>query len=104
MASLSAHEGCTMFPRGLPMKVPLTVLLLIAIAVPLVAEDTQTAKPNPDQTREELTRISQELLEAVAPGNKAPWERYLAPELLTLDENGKVLTKAQILEEFGPLP
>lgn len=86
------------------MKVPLTVLLLIAIAVPLVAEDTQTAKPNPDQTREELTRISQELLDAVAPGNKAPWERYLAPEFLMLDENGKVLTKAQILEEFGPLP
>jgi ketosteroid isomerase-like protein len=86
------------------MKVLLPIALLIAVAIPLVADDPQTAKPNPDQTREELTRISQELLDAVAPGNKAPWERHLAPEFVMMDENGKVLTKAQILEEFGPLP
>lgn len=48
--------------------------------------------------------MTQELLDAVAPGNKAVWDRYLAPECIYAAEDGRTLTKAQLLEELSPLP
>lgn len=46
----------------------------------------------------------QELLDAVAPGDKGVWDRYLAPEHLYAAEDGRTLTKAQLLEELSFLP
>lgn len=65
-----------------------------------------TAGPSPtDRGLEtELRRMSQELLDAVAPGHTAPWERYLDERFVHLDENGVVSSKAELLKEFGPLP
>lgn len=48
--------------------------------------------------------MTQELLDAMAPGDKAVWDRYLAPECLYAAEDGRTLTKAQLLEELSPLP
>jgi hypothetical protein len=59
--------------------------------------------PNKD-LEAELRRMSQELLDAVAPGETAVWERYLDERFVHLDENGVVRTKAELLKEFGPLP
>lgn len=47
---------------------------------------------------------TQELLDAVAPGNKAVWEKYLAQESIYTDEEGRVLTRRQLLDELKPLP
>ena len=44
------------------------------------------------------------MLDAIAPGNKAVWERYLADDCIYSDENGRTLNKAQLLEDLRPLP
>jgi Domain of unknown function (DUF4440) len=46
----------------------------------------------------------QEMLDAVAPGNVAVWQRYLHERLIHVDENGTVRTKQELLAEFTPLP
>ena len=67
---------------------------------------TQTApvSKETDTTAETLKAISQELMDAVAPGKKAVWERYLSEDCLYVDENGGVSTKSELLKDFGPLP
>jgi Domain of unknown function (DUF4440) len=40
----------------------------------------------------------------VAPGDKAPWDRYLDADVIYSDENGIVSTKAQLLDQLTPLP
>jgi ketosteroid isomerase-like protein len=52
----------------------------------------------------ELRALTQELLDAVAPGRVEVWERILAEDLVHLDENGVVRDKAALLAEIRPLP
>lgn len=52
----------------------------------------------------ELKRRTQELLDAIARGDKTVWDRYLAEDSLYSDEEGRVLTKAELLRELNPLP
>ena len=52
----------------------------------------------------QLKRATQELLDAIAPGDVAVWQKYLAEECLYTDEEGHVKTKAVLLQEFKPLP
>lgn len=57
-----------------------------------------------DSTTAELVRISQALMDAVAPGDTATWNRWLAADGLFTDENGRTRTRAEVLAELGPLP
>jgi hypothetical protein len=52
----------------------------------------------------ELRRITQELLDAVAPGRADVWRRYLHERVIHVDENGTVRTKEELLKELTPLP
>jgi regulator of sigma D len=76
---------------------PFCLLLGLAIA------GSAAAKSREDPTQE-LRRICQELLDAVAPGDVPVWKKYLDDRLLRVDENGKVQTKDQLLAELTPLP
>ncbi|HEY7643340.1 MAG TPA: nuclear transport factor 2 family protein [Steroidobacteraceae bacterium] len=58
----------------------------------------------PSATETELRKITQEMLDAVAPGNADVWRRYLHERVLRVDENGKVQSKEELLKEFAPLP
>ena len=51
-----------------------------------------------------LKRATQELLDAIAPGDKAVWERYLAEGSIYTDEEGRVLAKDELIKELTPLP
>lgn len=53
---------------------------------------------------EQLKRATQEMLDAIAPGNKSVWERYLADGSIYVDEEGRVLTKSELIKELSPLP
>jgi hypothetical protein len=46
----------------------------------------------------------QELLDAIAPGKKDVWEKYLAEGSIYADEEERVLTKDELLKELNPLP
>jgi ketosteroid isomerase-like protein len=51
----------------------------------------------------QLRRDTQALLDAIAPGDTAVWDKFLDPAVLQIDENDVVRGKAQILAELKPL-
>ena len=78
----------------------LAALAALSALVPAPA----LAEPAPAEVVAELRGITQQLLDAVAPGNAAIWDRYLDPDLVHVDENGAIQTKAELLRELTPLP
>jgi hypothetical protein len=69
----------------------------IALAAPVRAADDPALKV-------ELQAKTQALLDAVASGNKAPWDSATDPSLIYVTENNEVLTKAALLDQTTPLP
>jgi len=59
---------------------------------------------DPAAVEAELKGLTQELLDAVAPGRVEVWERILDEELVHVDENGVVRDKTALLAEVRPLP
>ncbi len=55
-------------------------------------------------TQEELARRTQELFDAVAPGDKTPWNKYIAEDALYFDEKGRNMNKAALVADIAPLP
>lgn len=51
-----------------------------------------------------LQRQAQELLDALAPGERAVWDRYLDARALYTTEEGTVLSKSEMLEQMRGLP
>src|ERR1044071_8802860 len=85
----------------------LTVVLLtplrFAAATPEGAGQRRegTSAASDAETEKELVRIIQSLMDAVAVGDKAVWERHVADDLIDTDENWRVLTKREVLADFG---
>ncbi|HMG04905.1 MAG TPA: hypothetical protein VK581_05550, partial [Chthoniobacterales bacterium] len=48
-------------------------------------------------TQEELVRRTQELFDAVVPGNKEPWKKYYADDCLFADEKGRQMDKTKLV-------
>jgi hypothetical protein len=63
-----------------------------------------SAGPNPASVQKQLHSQHQALLDAIAPGDKAVWERLLAQDAIYVDENGTVMNRAQFLAALKPLP
>lgn len=59
--------------------------------------DTGTLRPD-------ILRKTQELFDAVAPGNKEPWRRYVADDVIYFDEQGHDFDKKALLASIEPLP
>ncbi|HKD81461.1 MAG TPA: DUF4440 domain-containing protein [Candidatus Angelobacter sp.] len=55
-------------------------------------------------TQDELVRNTQELFDAVAVGNKVPFEKYYADDVLFSDEKGRNMDKTALLKDVSPLP
>src|SRR6266487_4047130 len=49
-------------------------------------------------TQDELVHRTQELYNAIVPGNQAPWKKYFA------DEKGRVLDKSKLIADINPMP
>ena len=77
------------------LVLPLTAMIWL---VQLQASDASRAVEG------DLRQRTQELLDAVAPGNADVWRRLLHDRMIHIDENGVVRTKEQLLAEFQPLP
>ncbi len=55
-------------------------------------------------TQDELVRRTQELFDAVAAGDKAPWQKCYADDCIFHDEKGRSLDKAKLIADIEPLP
>jgi hypothetical protein len=69
---------------------------LLLAAWPALAADQPSAE-------NELRRDTQALLDALAPGDVAVWDRLLDDRAIQVDENDVVRTRPQILAELKPL-
>jgi hypothetical protein len=72
------------------------IALALLVVSPCQASDTEPAAW--------FQATTQELYDAVAPGDKGPWDRVLAEDCAITTEDGEVLTKTQFLQELRPLP
>jgi hypothetical protein len=55
-------------------------------------------------TQEELVRRTQELYDAIVPGNQAPWQKYFADDCIFSDEKGRTFDKPKLVADIAPLP
>ena len=55
-------------------------------------------------TQDELVRRTQELYDAIVPGNQAPWKKYFAEDCIFADEKGRVLDKPKLIADINPMP
>ena len=74
------------------------LLILLAVVVGFRTPSQGTI------TQEELVRNTQELLDAVAAGNQAPFKKYYADDALFSDEKGRSMDKIALLKDIQPLP
>ena len=86
-----------------------SIAIVIAVALASLsghAQNTNGSAGNDaaNATVEQLKRATQELLDAIAPGDVAVWQRYLAEDCIYTDEEGNVKTKQDLLKELKPLP
>src|SRR5437773_585028 len=58
----------------------------------------------PAITQNELVRRTQELFDAVVPGDQNPWKKYYAEDCLYHDEKGRSLHKTKLVADITPLP
>src|SRR5262249_51940880 len=76
----------------------------LVVVLQLAAVSAPAQPPAPGGLDGELRRMTQELMDAIAPGNTAVWRRYLHEKMVDLDENGSVRNKEALLRELTPLP
>ncbi len=62
------------------------------------------AVAEPAITQDQLVRRTQELYDAVVPGDQTPWKKYYADDCLFHDEKGRSLDKAKLIEDVSPMP
>ncbi|MEX0643950.1 MAG: nuclear transport factor 2 family protein [Parvularculaceae bacterium] len=74
------------------------------IAVSMMACACARDRIDPVRAESELKMITQEMLDAIAPGRVDVWEKFLDDGLIHVDETGAVRTKAELIAELAPLP
>jgi hypothetical protein len=55
-------------------------------------------------TQEELVRRTQELYDAIVPGDQAPWKKYFADDCIFSDEKGRTFDKPKLIADITALP
>lgn len=81
------------------------MFIILAVFFGLLHVQADAAAQNSrEAVVEQLKRAMQELLDAIAPGDVAVWQKYLADGCIYTDEEGNVMTKEALLKELKPLP
>jgi len=79
--------------------------LLLLFAFAALSVTTIFVSANSGKSIEtELVRNTQELFDAVAGGNQAPWQKYFADDCMYFDEKGRSMDKAALVKDITPLP
>jgi len=73
-------------------------LVLLTITAHAVPTDTQKI------TQEELVRRTQEIWDATAIGDPAPWKQHFAEDAMYFDEKGRSMDKPALIADVAPLP
>lgn len=84
------------------VKVSAAVLILATVTCARSGSEG-SARQSPRDAETELRHDTQMLLDAIAPGDTAVWNRLLDSSVVLVDENDVVRSKARILAELKPL-
>src|SRR2546429_10028021 len=76
----------------------IVLILLCGLNVGSAAERDATITEN------ELVRRTQELYDAVVPGNQVPWKKYFANDCIFADEKGRTMDKTKLVADITPMP
>jgi hypothetical protein len=79
-------------------------ILLTSLSLALASAADVRIQAQPADLVATFQALEQSLMDAVAPGDKTPWDRVMAPDCVMTDEEGRVLNKRDFLEALGPLP
>jgi hypothetical protein len=80
------------------------IFMLVVLGFTLLLTNGCRLTRQPAITENELVRHTQELMDAVVPGNRTPWEKYFAGDAMYFDEKGRSMDKAALLGDLSPLP
>ncbi|MGI9114328.1 MAG: DUF4440 domain-containing protein [Chthoniobacterales bacterium] len=80
------------------------MIIAISAAVTLLLLNAASPAGDPAITQKELVRRTQELFDAVVPGDQAPWKKYYADDCIFHDEKGRSFNKTQLIADVVPLP
>jgi len=86
---------------------PLVIGLFSSLLHPTVSfEQGVVAVQRPSESGDSgaLIKITQELLNDIALGDRSRWSKYLADDCVITVDDGRTLTKRQFLNELQPLP
>jgi hypothetical protein len=78
----------------------LAILLILCCGSNLVS----AAERDAAITESELVRRTQELYDAVVPGNQAPWKKYFADDSIFADGKGRTMDKPKLVADITPMP
>ena len=81
------------------MKLPAIVLVLLC-----GSNVGSAAQSDAAIIESELVRRTQELYDAVVPGDQAPWKKYFADDSIFSDEKGRTMDKTKLIADITPLP
>lgn len=79
-----------------------SMLRLILLLSTLLAVHASAAS-TPDLVSQ-LTRQTQEMYDALVPGNQEPWKKYFADDCIFADEKGRLFSKTQLVKDVTPMP
>jgi hypothetical protein len=80
----------------------LKTTVFFAIGVMLLT--STSCQPKSEITQTELMRRTQEMFDAVVPGDQTPWKKYFADDCMYFDEKGRKMDKAALLADLTPMP
>ena len=79
------------------------MIWLLAALTLTVSLSLYAAPPPAEDLAAVLQRQTQELFDAIPPGTKAVWERYLGPQATYTTEDGTVQTREEMLDQLQPM-
>lgn len=84
---------------------PKRTLTVITFAIAFFTVAAQASSLETEKiTQDELVRRTQELVDAIAIGNQAPWKTYFAEDAMYTDETGKIMDKPALVASITALP
>ena len=80
---------------------------LTLLICPVILAQVVISSPDPVNEADliaKLTQQTQELYNAIVPGNQAPWKKYYADDCVFADEKGRILSKKELVADITALP
>jgi len=99
---------CRLAKRWTIERLPINVFFILSMkllfAIIFATKLAHAAAADLPITQQELVRRTQELYDAIVPGNRTPWKKYFADDCIFSNEKGHTMDKAKLVADITPMP